>query len=62
MKMYKGFTSKNEAIEFQNKVKGISSYERPEIVKRSLNPIWIRDRKKYPGLPDKYKYVVIYKV
>lgn len=62
MKMYKGFTSKKEATEFQKEVKGILSYERSEIEKRSLNPIWIRDCKKYFGLPDKYKYVVIYKV
>ncbi len=62
MKMYKGFTSKKEATEFQKEVKGILSYERSEIEKRSLNPIWIRDCKKYFGLPDKYKYVVIYTV
>lgn len=61
MKMYKGFTSKKEATEFQKEVKGIL-FERSEIEKRSLNPIWIRDCKKYFGLPDKYKYVVIYTV
>lgn len=62
MKMYKGFTTKNEAIEFQRKVKDILSYERSEIEKRSLDPIFIRNCKKYYGLSDKYKYVVIYKV
>ena len=61
-KCIKDLYQKNEATEFQKKVKGILSYERSEIEKRSLNPIWIRDCKKYFGLPDKYKYVVIYKV